>query len=141
MKSLKRSLGLGNSEKISYTDTGTAGNVHTVTLSRTLIPNIIGFLVVIAALLVDLKVIKLNSDIAGNFLGTGITAIFWLVGLLLTGAAYMMDGIKNEVISSDSVINANYNRAKKKNLSDFSIAFRICIPSSWFRGVVITVAF
>lgn len=123
MKSLKRSLGLGNSGKISYTDTVTAGNVHTVTLSRTLIPNIIGLLVVIAALLVDLKVIKLTSDIAGNFLGTGITAIFWLVGLLLTGAAYMMDGIKNEVISSDSVINSNYNRAKKKNLSDFSISF------------------
>ena len=138
MKNLKRMLGF-TAEKISYTDINTAGNIRTVKISKILIPNILGFIVLVAALLIDLKVIAIDSEIAGNFLGTGICAIFWVVGILISILAYGMDGLKNEVISSDSTVNANYNRAKKKNLSNFIIGYlwlcvvlMVLIPAGYY---------
>lgn len=122
MKSLKRSLGL-TSEKISYTDLNAAGSIRTIKLSKILIPNIIGFIGVITALLIDLKVIPLKSEIAGNYLGTWVCVTFFVMGIVISVLAYLMDGLKNEVISSDSTINTNYNRARKKNLSNSIIAF------------------
>ena len=122
MKSLKRALGL-NPEKISYTDLNVAGSIRTIKFSSILIPNIFGFIGVITALLIDLKVIPVKSEIAGNFMGTGICATFFVMGIVLSVIAYFMDGLKNEVISPDSTINTNYNRARKKNLSNSIIAF------------------
>lgn len=135
MKTLKRTLGLSQEQKVIYTDINTAGSIHTIKFSSLLIPNIIGLFIVIAALLVDLKVINVKSTFAGNFLGTGLAAIFWAVGLLISGVAYMMDNLKNEVISTDSAINANYNRAKKKNLSDFSVKFL------WLNTILLATTF
>ena len=122
MKSLKRVLGL-TAEKVSYTDLQTAGSIRTIRLISVLIPVIISFLVFICALLIDLKVIPVSSELAGNFLGTSICAVFFGMSILISVIAYMMDGLKNEVISTDSAINANYNRAKKKNLSNSIIGF------------------
>ena len=122
IKSLKRSLGL-TAEKISYTDISTAGAIRTISFLKIAIPNIFGFIGVIMALLIDLKVIPLKTEIVGNFMGTGICATFFIMGIVLSVLAYFMDGLKNEVISSDSTINTNYNRAKKKNLSNSIIAF------------------
>lgn len=123
MKSLKKSLGLEAGQKITYTDFNNAGAVHTLKLSKILPPNITGLLIVIIALLVDLKIIPISTGIAGKFICTGISVIFLLTEFLITAAAYIMDSLKNEVISSDSAVNANYNRAKKKNLSDFTVIF------------------
>lgn len=123
MKSLKkRVLGL-TAEKVSYTDLQTAGSIRTIRLISVLIPVIICFLVFICSLLIDLKVIPVSSELAGNFLGTSICAVFFGMSILISVIAYMMDGLKNEVISTDSAINANYNRAKKKNLSNSIIGF------------------
>lgn len=122
MKTLKRMIGLA-SEKINYTDINTAGTIRTIKFSQILIPNVLGFITLIVALFIDLKIIPIDTDIAGNFLGTGICAVFFAMGILVSVLAYGMDGLKNEVISSDSAVNANYNRAKKKNLSNFITAF------------------
>ena len=122
MKSLKRELGL-TAEKISYTDMSSAGSIRTVKLSNILIPNVIGFIGVLLALFIDLKIIPFSSELIGNFMGTGVCATFFVMGIVISVLAYMMDRIKNEVISSDSTINTNYNRAKKKNLSNSIIAF------------------
>ena len=50
-----------------------------------------------------------------------------------TDIAFMMDGIRNEVISEDSDINANYNRAKKKNMADFIVLF------TWINTAIILI--
>ncbi len=123
MKSLKRSLGIMNEKGVNLTDFKNVGVIRTLDKRRVLIPNITGLLIVAAALLIDLEVIKVNSSLTGQFLIFGVTALFWGVGLLMTVLAFVMDGVKNEVISEDSAINANYNRALKKNLSDLSVIF------------------
>ena len=123
MKNIKKQLGIGQDESITLTDINNAGSVRTFRLSRVLIPNVIGFIILITALLIDLKVIPVSTGIEGTFVCTGASAVFLLTGFIITIAAYMMDGLKNEVISRDSGINANYNRAKKKNMSDFAIKF------------------
>ena len=122
MKSLKRALGI-TAEKISYTDMSAAGSIRTVKLSSILIPNILGFIGVLFALFIDLKIIPIRSELAGNFMGTGVCATFFVMGIVISVIADLMDSLKNEVISSDSTINTNYNRAKKKNLSNSIIAF------------------
>ena len=123
MKTLKKSLGLEIEKKVSLTDFRNAGAVHTLKFSKIIPPLFLGLLAVIASLLVDLKVIPTNTGIEGTFVCTGGSAIIWLTEFIIIIAAYIMDGLKNEVISSDSDINANYNRAKKKNLSNFTMIF------------------
>lgn len=124
MKNLKRSIGIGKGEKVSYVDLSNAGAVHALKFPQVIGPNAIGLLLVIMALLVDFRVIHLERGwYAGTFLGTGVSAMFWCMGILITVLGFVMDGLKNEVISEDSAINANYNRAKKKNMADAIVAF------------------
>ena len=123
MKSLKRGLGITTEKGISLTDFKNVGIIRTLDKKKVLIPNIAGFVIVIAALLIDLKVIPAKGNIAGTFVVFLMTVVFFGIGLLMTGFAFLMDGMKNEVISEDSTINANYNRAMKKNLSDMSVIF------------------
>ncbi|MBO4782152.1 MAG: hypothetical protein J5522_07130, partial [Lachnospiraceae bacterium] len=134
MKSLKRALGI-TSEKISYTDMSAAGSIRTVKFSSILLPNLIGFICVLIAFFIDLKIIPLNSDLIGNFMGTGVCATFFVMGIVISVIAYLMDSLKNEVISSDSTINTNYNRARKKNLSNSIIAFL------WLNAVLMVLSY
>ncbi|MBR4816871.1 MAG: hypothetical protein IKZ73_06320, partial [Lachnospiraceae bacterium] len=134
MKSLKRALGI-TAEKISYTDMSAAGSIRTVKFSSILLPNLIGFICVLIAFFIDLKIIPLNSDLIGNFMGTGVCATFFVMGIVISVIAYLMDSLKNEVISSDSTINTNYNRAKKKNLSNSIIAFL------WLNAILMVLSY
>lgn len=124
MKDLKRRLGLGGEKSVTYVDLSNAGAVHALKLPQVIVPNVVGLLLVIVALLVDLKVITLEKGwYAGTFLGTGVAATFWFMGLLVTVLGFILDGLRNEVISADSAVNANYNRAKKKNMANFTVLF------------------
>ena len=118
MKALKKSLGIVAEKGISYTDLKTVGTVRALKPASVILPNIVGALTVIIALLSDLKVIKISASPAnGTFLATSVCGAIFLVGIMITVIGFVMDRIKSEVISTDSDINANYNRAKKKNMA------------------------
>lgn len=124
LMSLKKQLGIKSSTGIDLVDLKVSGNIHALKPVRVIIPNVAGFIPVAAALLLDLRLIGFEENrIAGSFLATGVIAVFWVMGLLLTLFAVILDNMKNEVISSDSDVNANYNRAKKKNSADLCVGF------------------
>ncbi len=136
MKSLKRELGITSKKGVSYTDLKSAGAVHSLKLVKIIVPNIIAAVFFLASLLSSLGVVNLHGILGGQEvyrtnMMTGMSGAFLLVGLMLIPIAVMMDNIRNEVISDDSDINMNYNRAKKKNMADFSVLFTwintICI--------------
>ncbi|MCR5586819.1 MAG: DUF5808 domain-containing protein [Lachnospiraceae bacterium] len=124
MMALKKELGLYSEKGVSYVDLNMVGKIKTMSLGKVLIPNIIGLVIWVFIFLCECKVINIDIDAGnGSFIGTIVVGIFWLTGLLLTFISFMMDNLKNEVISTDSDINANYNRAKKKNFADFNVRF------------------
>ena len=123
MMAVKRKLGIVSDKGVNFVDLKTAGNVHALKAVNVIIPNAVGLAVVVVALLTDLGIISFKSIHSGGFTATIVTGTYWLTGLIITLAAYIMDNMKNSVISMDSDVNANYNRAKKKNLADMGMAF------------------
>ncbi len=123
MMTVKKSLGLTREKGISYVDLKTAGNVHALKAAPVIFPNLAGLLIMGLLFLTDLGVIRFKAYAPGSFFGTVLAATMFLVGLLITLCGFLMDRMKNDVISTDSDINANYNRAKKKNWADIFIAF------------------
>ena len=124
MKALKRKLGVRGEEGVTLVDLSNAGAVRALKPLQIWLPNVIGAVIVLFTLLVDLKVLPLAKHWAvGSFLLTAMAATFWAMGILMMALAFVMDRLKNEVISKDSTINANYNRAKKKNFADLFLLF------------------
>ena len=74
----------------------------------------------------------------------------WLVGVMIAVIAYFTDELKNETISTDSDVNANYNRAKKKNMVDMNVAclwvntvylfINLIVFIACYSGILITVS-
>ena len=138
MKSLKRELGIASKKGVVYTDLKGAGAIHALKISSILVPNIIATVFFLASLLNTIGVVKLVGLLPGQFahqamLMTGITGTLLFISFMIIPIAFMMDGIRNEVISEDSDINANYNRAKKKNMADFMVLF------TWINTAVIII--
>ena len=118
MKNLKKEIGI-NTQGISYSEFTNAGSVHALKLSSLIIPNIVGTVIWIAALLFDLGLYKIFGRATdGNFAVSGMMASFLIIGYAFIPVGIMFDRFRNEVISDDSDINANFNRAKKKNWAD-----------------------
>ncbi|MBP5331836.1 MAG: hypothetical protein J6Y89_08305 [Lachnospiraceae bacterium] len=140
MKEIKRKLGLNTEAGISYVDLKNAGAVHALNPLRIWLPTLLGLIPVIFALLIDCRVIlpgKITD--AGSFLITSTLGMFWLISLTLLILARVIDNAKNEVISDDSDINANYNRAKKKNFADLSVMFswiNLGLMICWLVGFI-----
>ncbi|MBP5652071.1 MAG: hypothetical protein J6X17_01450, partial [Lachnospiraceae bacterium] len=123
MKDIKRRLGLSDKTGIAYVDLGTAGAVHALKPLRVWLPTLLGLVPVGAALLTDMGIILHDrSRGTGSFVMTGTVAAAFMIGVLILILSYVFDNLKNEVISADSDINANYNRAKKKNFADLFAA-------------------
>ena len=137
LKSLKRELGLNFEKGVVYTDLKSVGAVHALKKSGIIIPNIIAAVFFLVALLNDIGVVKIAGFSSGHEyqarLMTGMSGALLFVSIMLIPIAFMMDGIRNEVISEDSDININYNRAKKKNMADFIVLF------TWINTAVIIV--
>ncbi len=123
MVTVKKSLNLTQEKGINFVDLKTAGNVHALKIVPILLPNLAGLLITGLMLLADLGVIRFNAYAPGSFFGTILAVTMFLVGLLIMLTGFLMDRLKNDVISTDSDINANYNRAKKKNWADMIVAF------------------
>ena len=138
MKSLKRELGIASKKGVVYTDLKGAGSIHALKISSILVLNIIATIFFLVALLNDIGVVKLVGLLPGQFpyqarIMTGMTGALLFISIMLIPIALMMDGIRNEVISEDSDVNANYNRAKKKNMANFMVLF------AWIDTVVIII--
>ena len=123
LKALKRELGLTKSEGISFTDLSNVDTVHALKPAGMIPPFIVLAAEFVFSLLVDLKVIGINGYNADGSASLSIlSAVFLLTGLIMIPIAIIMDRQKNEVISENSTINANYNRAMKKCMAGMNIA-------------------
>ena len=133
LKSLKKELGITKSGMV-YADLKNASVVHGIKMPWLILPNAIALIETVFAMLVDFGVIKIVDNLAiEKYALTGMAASFLFVGIILVPIAYMMDNVRNTVISKDSTVNANYNRAKKKCWGDFFIAM------SWVNALAIAV--
>ena len=120
LKSLKRELGLVSNEKVRTADLKSISSSHTLNMASLIIPNVIMILGFIFALLYDLKVISIGNNLfQETFAASAGTGVFVFQGILFILIAKLTDDMRNEVISKESDVNANYNRAKKKIWSDF----------------------
>lgn len=132
MKSLKKEIGIRSASGTTYADLKGAGSVRALKLTKLIIPNVVTALLFTVSQLFDLGVIKLPVyDPNGSFLLTAMTGTFLFIGIIMIPIAIMMDNIRNEVISSDSDTNMNYNRAKKKVYADMFVSM------TWANTIVV----
>ena len=130
LKNLKKELGITKSG-VSYADLTNTNTVHCLKLPWLILPNAIALIATIAAVLIDLGVI--NVDIACEQYALTMMGIsFLFLAVIFIPIAIMMDNTRNIVISKDSNINANYNRAKKKTWADLMVAM------SWANALFLT---
>ena len=120
LKNLKKELGITKSG-VTYTDLTSTNVVHALKMLWIILPNALALIATIAAVLIDLGV--LGIEVASEkFALTMMGVSFLSLAIMLVPIAIMMDNTRNMVISRDSNINANYNRAKKKTWADLFIA-------------------
>ncbi|MBR4513898.1 MAG: hypothetical protein IKO61_03330 [Lachnospiraceae bacterium] len=123
IKSLKREYGLNGEAGVKLTDIKAADTVRTFKPVSVLIPCALLLANLVFSLLVDLKVISIDGyGSAGTFSMTVMAGILFLTGLLMLPVGILFDRLKNEVISEDSVVNANYNRALKKCMTGIAVS-------------------
>ena len=121
LKSLKRELGI-TKKGVVYADLSSTNIIHALKMPWIILPNAICLAASVFAVLTDLGVIKVFGEIPyEKYTLTIMSMSFLLIAALLIPIAYMMDNTRNTVISKDSNINANYNRAKKKCWADLMI--------------------
>jgi len=131
LKSLKKELGITNSGTV-YADLKNTSAVHGLKMPRLLLPNCIALVETVFAVLIDLGVIRIADALAvDRYSLTMMSASFLFICIITVPIAIMMDNVRNTVISKDSGINANYNRAKKKSWADLFIAV------SWANALAI----
>ena len=120
LKNLKKELGITKTGVV-YTDLTNTNVVHSLKLPWIILPTAVALAGTIAAILIDLGVINIVPAVEKYAL-TMMSLSFLFVALLFLPIAVMMDNTRNMVISKDSNINANYNRAKKKTWADMMIS-------------------
>ena len=123
LKALKRERGLSEGTGVTYTDLTSTQAVHALKMPALLLPCLVVAAEFVLALLLDRKLITVDGYTPdGTYTLTAITLVYFITALLMIPIARMMDRQKNEVISEDSTVNANYNRAVKKCLAGMSVA-------------------
>lgn len=122
LKNLKKELGITKSGTV-YADLRSAGVTHSLKMPWLILPNAIALAGTVFAVLVDLGAIKIFRALpAEKYALTMMSMSFAFIGVIIVPIAYIMDNARNTVISKDSNINSNYNRAKKKTWADLWIA-------------------
>ena len=126
LKSLKRELGIVQNSGISFTDISNTSTVHAFKPVSLLIPMAVLLAISVFSLLIDMKTVVIEGyKPDGGFTLTIFTGIFFLAGLIMLPVGILIDRQRNEVISEDSAINANYNRALKK------CSAGLCVAVTW----------
>lgn len=120
LKNLKKELGITKTGVV-YTDLTNTNVVHSLKLPWIILPNAVTLAATVAAALIDFGVFNIVPAVEKYSL-TMMSLSFLFVALLFLPIAVMMDNTRNMVISKDSNINANYNRAKKKTWADMMIS-------------------
>lgn len=122
LKNLKKELGITKSG-VTYTDLTSTNVVHALKLPWIILPNAVALAGTVFAILVDFGVIKVVEKVAvEKYALTTMSLSFCSIAAIIVPLAILMDNTRNMVISRDSNINANYNRAKKKTWADLMIA-------------------
>ena len=122
MKKYKKFLGI-ISEKVMYADLKNVGKIHSLNVPMLLIADILGLFVVAFSVLIDLNVLPISLGIFNEtFICTALVASMVVTNIIATPIAFIVDNSRNDVISENSDINANYNRARKKVFTDFIVA-------------------
>ena len=120
LKNLKKELGITRSGVV-YSDLTNTNVIHSLKLPWIILPNAVALAATVGAVLIDFGVFNIVPAVEKYAL-TMMSLSFLFVALLLLPIAVMMDNTRNMVISKDSNINANYNRAKKKTWADMMIS-------------------
>ena len=132
LKNLKKELGITKTGVV-YTDLTSTNTVHSLKLPWIILPNAVALAGTIFAILTDFGVIKIvEKPACEKYALTMMGLSFLSIGIMFVPIAIMMDNTRNMVISRDSNINANYNRAKKKTWADLTTAF------SWVNALFLT---
>ena len=136
MKSLKRELGI-KAKGVKVADLKSINASHALNMPMLLIPNVLTAVGMVIALLYDFNVIggPKDNSLQGSYAATIMVGSFFFMAILFVLLAKMMDNMRNEVISEESDVNANYNRAKKKTWND------TWIQLSWLNTVSTYVSF
>lgn len=122
MKKYKKYLGV-ISEKVMYADLKNVGKIHSLNVPMLIIADILGLFVVAFAVLIDINILPINLGIfRGTFICTALVASIIVTNIIAAPIAFIVDNSRNDVISENSDINANYNRARKKVFTDFIVA-------------------
>ncbi len=122
MKKYKKYLGV-ISEKVMYADLKNVGKIHSLNVPMLIIADILGLFVVAFAVLIDINILPINLGIfQGTFICTALVASITVTNIIAAPIAFIVDNSRNDVISENSDINANYNRARKKVFTDFIVA-------------------
>ncbi|MBR6403341.1 MAG: hypothetical protein IKS48_08150 [Eubacterium sp.] len=135
IKSLKRELGI-KAKGVKIADLRSINASHALNMPMLLIPNILTVVCMIFALLYDFNLIGFaaNNILQGSYAASISVGSFLFVAVLFVMIAKMMDSMRNEVISEESDVNINYNRAKKKIWSD------TWIQLSWINTITAVVS-
>lgn len=122
MKKYKKYLGV-ISEKVMYADLKNVGKIHSLNVPMLIIADILGLFVVAFVVLIDINILPINLGIfQGTFICTALVASIIVTNIIAAPIAFIVDNSRNDVISENSDINANYNRARKKVFTDFIVA-------------------
>ena len=134
MKKYKKAMGIV-SEKVLYADLKNVGNVHALNKPMLYIANISGAVILLFSFLCDSSLFPLKLGIYSNtYICTAIVGSIILTNLIILPIAFMADNARNNVISEDSDINANYNRSRKKIFSDMAISV------TWISNIIAALA-
>ena len=132
LKSLKKELGVTKSGVV-YTDLSNTDTIHALKLPWIILPNAVALAGTVFAVLVDFGVIRITESLAcEKYALTAMSLSFFSLAVMFVPIAIVMDRTRNMVISRDSNVNANYNRAKKKTWADLLTAM------SWVNALFLT---
>lgn len=121
LKNLKKELGITKSGTV-YADLTNTSVVHALKIPRLILPNAVALAGTAAAVMIDLGVIRVTDIACEKYALTMMSLPLLFIAVLLVPIGIMMDNTRNMVISKDSNVNANYNRAKKKTWADLLTA-------------------
>ncbi|MCR5212863.1 MAG: DUF5808 domain-containing protein [Eubacterium sp.] len=132
LKNLKREIGIAEKDGIKAADIKTLQESHALNLKAMLIPIIVNVLIIVFSIIYDLGFIHIGKGpYEGSFFATINAFAFGVMNIFFLPIAIIMDNMRNEIISNNSDVNVNFNRAKKKIWAD------AWLQISWLTTIIL----